>query len=402
MKKRILAFLMCMVMGLTLTACGNSDGGAVENTEENSTEIVTEGLAKYEFNYADYVTLADYSAIPIELAETYEVTDETVDNYLREWFDYYKPFYKADETKTVVEAGDIVNVDYVGKLDGVAFDGGTAYDQDIDVSGNCAAGGTTGYIEGFTAGILGAEVGTEVDCDVTFPENYGATDLAGKAVVFTFTINSVQREMEFEEIDDAFAQKYGGVNSLADMYAMVRAGLEEENAYYKMVDGNQDIEQYLLENCTVEIPADYFADIMDAYRNMYITQYCGGDETKLEEFVISNLQMTLEQAEEAWREEVTREVKLEFILGAMVQELGLELNTAAYEADLAERVEYYGLASADPLFESYGYGDVVFGEKRMKEMHVQVDLLKKLTETAVITIAEPVEETVETTEDVTE
>lgn len=402
MKKRLLAFLLCMTTVLSMTACG-SDKNVAEDTESPSTEVMTSttGLAKYEFNYADYVTLADYSAIPVELAETYEVTDEDVETYLLEWFEYNGPFYTVDETKTVVAEGDIVNVDYVGKLDGVAFDGGTAPNQNIDVSGNCAAGGGTSYIDGFTAGLLGAQVGTEVDCDVTFPENYG-NELAGKAVVFTFTVNSIQREISFEEIDDEFAKAYAGAESKEAMYEMVRKGMEEENAYYKMEDSTKDVQQYLLDNCTVEIPADYFADRLEAYRNMFINQFCEGDESKLEEVLSTEYQMTLEQAEESWKEVVTTEVKTEFILGAIAREMGVELDTDRYESELSEYVAYYGLESADQLFESYGYGDVVFGEKRMKEMHLQSDVLEKLTETAIVTIAEPVEETVESTEMVSE
>ena len=405
MKKRLLTFLLCMTTVLSMTACG-SDKNVAEDTESPSTEVMTSttGLAKYEFNYADYVTLADYSAIPIELAETYEVTDEDVETYLLEWFEYYGPFYTADETKTVVAEGDIVNVDYVGKLDGVAFDGGTAPNQNIDVSGNCAAGGGTSYIDGFTAGLLGAQVGTEVDCDVTFPENYGATDLAGKAVVFTFTVNSIQREMSFEEIDDEFAKVNAGAESKEAMYEMVRKGMEEENAYYKMEDSTKEIQQYLLDNCTVEIPADYFADRLEGYRNMFINQFCEGDESKLEEVLSTEYQMTLEQAEESWKEVVTTEVKTEFILSAIAREMGVELDVDRYESELSEYVAYFGLESADQLFESYGYGDVVFGEKRMKEMHLQSDVLEKLTETAIVTIAEPVESTeaVETTEIISE
>lgn len=404
MKKRVLAFLLCMTTVFAMAACGSSDGESVENTEnaagtegtESSMPVVD--LAKYDFDYSEYVTLADYSAIPIELSEDYVVTDEDVQDYIVEWFSYYGPFYAADDTKTIIEEGDIVDVNYVGKLDGVAFDGGTAENQIIDVSGNCTADGYSTFIEGFTTGLLGAEVGTEVDCDVTFPEDYGNADLAGKAVVFTFTVNSIQRPITFEEIDDTFAQEYAGTETVEEMYTVVRTGLEEENAYYKMQEGNVAIQEYLLENCTVEIPADYFADLMEVYRNFFIWQYCGGDEAQLEEFLSTNYGYTVDEAEDEWREALTMNVKLDFILGAIAKEMGMELDAESYETELAEYVSYYALESSEPLFESYGYGDVAYGEKRMKEMHLQSDLLEKLTENAVITIAEPVEEIVEETE----
>lgn len=407
MKKRLVALLLCVTTVFAMTACGNSNGESVENTESTVVESTEEtmpvvDLDKYQYNYADYVTLCDYSAIPVELSESYEITEDDVASYVKEIFDYYGPFYVADETKTVIEEGDIVNVNYVGKLDGVAFTGGSAENQMIDVSGNCSADGYSTYIDGFTTGLLGAEVGTEVDCDVTFPENYGNADLAGKAVVFTFTVNSIQREMEFEEMNDTVVQNYFGVETVEEFYTTIREGLESDADYYKMQDGNADIQQYLLDNCTVDIPSDYFADLMLAFRNMYVWQYCGGDETQLEEYLSTNYGYTVEEADEEWKEYLTLCVKIEFILGAIAQEMGVELDQEAYEASLAEYVSYYNLESAEPLFESYGYGDVAYGERMVKEMHLQSDLLEKLTETAVITIAEPVEETVQTTETVTE
>ena len=412
MKRRLLALLMCAVCMLSMTACGtgNDEGTEIANGTEasDSVQVTTEDnmpspeLAKYSFTYSDYVTLGDYSAIPVELSEDYEITDEDVENYIKEWFNYYGPFYKADDTKTVIEAGDIVNVDYVGKLDGVAFDGGTAKDQNIDVSGNCSADGTTRYIDGFTAGLLGAEVGTTVDCDVTFPENYGSEDLAGKAVVFTFTVNAIQKEIAFEEIDDDFAVNNADASSVEEMYTMVHTGLTEQAAYYKADEQNTAVQTYLLDVCTVEIPADYFADLMDAYRAMFIYEYCDGDEASLEEFLSTNYGYTIEQAEESWRQALQIEVKLEFILGAIAEELGITLNEEAYKTDLAEMLAYYGMTDETIVFESYGYGDAVFGEKRMKDMHIQSDVIEKLLETAIITIAKPEEATEASTETVTE
>ena len=399
MKKRVMALLLCMAMVLTMTACGGSDSDTAKNTENTEAGMPVVDLAKYEYDYTDYVTLCDYTAIPVELAEDYEITEENVEAYVKEVFTYYGPFYVADETKTVVAEGDIVNVDYVGKLNGVAFEGGTAPNQNIDVSGNCAAGGYTAYIDGFTTGLLGAEVGTTVDCDVTFPENYGNAELAGKAVVFTFTVNSIQREISFEEMDDTVVQENFGVASVEEFYATIREGLVSDGEYYKMQDSNEDIQQYLIDNCTVDIPADYFADLMQAFRNFYVWQNCDGDDAKLEEYLTTNFGYTLDQAETEWKEYLTLLVKLEFILGAIAEDMGVELDMEAYEASLSEYVAYYGLENAEPVFESYGYGDVAYGERMVKNMHLQSDILEELTETAVVTIAKPVEES---TESVTE
>lgn len=405
MKKRITAFLLCAAMVIGLTACGGSKDGEADSTEAKMPVV---DLAKYDINYADYVTLCDYSAIPVELSEDYVVTDEVVKDYIVSWFAYNGPFYRQDTSKTVVEEGDIVCVDYVGKLDGVAFEGGSATDQLLDVSGNCSAdANATAYIEGFTAGLVGAQVGTEIDCDVTFPEDYGNTDLAGKAVVFTFTVKSIEKKIEkFEDIDDSFAKRYAGTETLDEMYAYVHEMLEVDAENYKMQEIDAGVQQYLLDNCVVEIPSDYFADLLNAYRNMYIWQNCGGDEASFEVYVQTAYNMTVDEVEEEWRQMLTEETKLEFIVGTIAQEMGLELSQKDYEERLASLMSYYGITSEEEVFEAYGYGDVVYGEEILKQFYLQDDALGKLAETVVITIADPFEAmleemlgtTVETTE----
>ena len=172
------------------------------------------------------------------------------------------------------------------------------------------------------------------------------------------------------------------------MYSTVRTALTEDAEYYKIEEQNTLIQEYLLENCTVEIPADYFADLLDAYRDMFVYEYCDGEESALEEYLGTNYGYTIEQAEENWKQALTIEVKLEFILGAIANELGMTLDEEAYESDLAEMLGYYGIEDRTPVYMSYGYGDAAFGEKRMQDMHIQSDVLEKLLETAVITVAQ--------------
>lgn len=89
---------------------------------------------------------------------------------------------------TVVEAGDTINLDYVGSVDGVEFDGGSTQGQGTDLT---LGSGT--YIDGFEEAVEGHKVGENFDINVTFPENYGNSDLAGKDAVFNITINGVYR-----------------------------------------------------------------------------------------------------------------------------------------------------------------------------------------------------------------
>ena len=96
---------------------------------------------------------------------------------------------KLDTTKgAVVQAGDTINLDYVGSVDGIEFEGGSTQGQGTDLT---LGSGT--YIDGFEEAVEGHKVGESFDIHVTFPENYGNSDLAGKDAVFNITINGVYK-----------------------------------------------------------------------------------------------------------------------------------------------------------------------------------------------------------------
>lgn len=386
----------------TMIGCGDNKDN-VEGTEEvestESTEVATlpeVDLAKYDLNPEEFVTLCDYSAIPVTLTGDYEITEEDAIAYFEQIFTTYGPFYEADPSKTVIEEGDIVDVNYVGKLDGVAFDGGSAENQVIDVSGNCSVDGST-YIDGFTDGLLGATVGTEVDCDVTFPETYGNTDLAGKAVVFTFTINSIQKEVTLDDVDDAFAQEYFEAETKDAMYAEIQSSLQAAAENQKMSDTYTAVQDYLLANCTVDMPEDYYNDRYTAFRNTFITYYCGGDESQLETFLSTYYGITLEEAEADWDATLRENVELEFIMMAIAAKEGIEFDQEGFDTYMSNMVSYNGVDSADAIYENYGYGDVVYGEAYMKDIYVANLALEKVTGNAVATVEEATE-TVEATE----
>lgn len=160
MKRKIIAILLVCMAVSSAAGCGTK-GGAAADTE---TEILTEGTEAalsgssldLKYNAEDYVKLGDYMNTEVTLKEAdYTVTEESVNNYVDQLISYSKP-YLPDETKTVVEKGDIVDVNYVGKKDGVAFDGGTAENQMIDTGANADAVQGTGFIEGFSDALIGA------------------------------------------------------------------------------------------------------------------------------------------------------------------------------------------------------------------------------------------------------
>lgn len=139
----------------------------------------------YNGKLSKYITLADYKGLK-------------VDTKSDEFKEYYNNVISSDvsandlyvkKTEGTVANGDTANIDYTGKKDGVAFDGGTATGYDLEI-------GSNSFIEGFETGLIGKKIGDTVDLNLTFPENYNSTELAGKVVVFTVKINYVKTEEE--------------------------------------------------------------------------------------------------------------------------------------------------------------------------------------------------------------
>lgn len=420
MKKRLVALLLCAMTAMTAMAgCGSKEGESVgtESTENSGADVSGTGIGSSEVSYDNYVsvdfdlnpeelvTLCDYSAIPVELTEDYTVDDGDVSDYFAQFFSYYGPFYTADDTKTTVEEGDIVNVDYVGKLDGEAFEGGTAENQNIDVYNNCAAGGSSSYIEGFTDGLKGASVGDVIDCNVTFPDEYpNNKDLAGKEVVFTFTVNSIQKEVTLEEVDDTFAKDYFQAESVDAMYENIRQYLEQNAESSKESAIYTAMQDYLLANSTVDVPEDYLEARTYNLKQQFIASNCNGDESQLESYLSTYYGLTVEEAEEQWKDMMTENISLELIMQVICDEMGIEADESGFLSYVNNIVTNNSFDSEKTLYETYGYGDADWGKKYFEVIYRGNLAFDELRQTAVVTVKEPAEDTesVETTEELEE
>ena len=144
-----------------------------------------------EYSYPDYTLLTPSSYIALEEIDFTAIFNLAMEGAPHDIaLSYYEDLQnipKLENPNRPVQSGDVVNINYVGKLDGVAFSGGTAQNVALFVSDY-----KNGYIPGFTDGIIGHTVGETFDVEVTFPTDYHATDMAGKTVIFTMTLNSIQ------------------------------------------------------------------------------------------------------------------------------------------------------------------------------------------------------------------
>jgi trigger factor len=178
------------------------------------------------------IALGEYKDMPISM-EPVNVTDEDVERALKTL---------ARDRATLVPAerearlGDVVTVDYEGKIDGVAFEGGTAQGQQTELSEDR-------FIPGFATGIAGMKAGQTKDVQATFPDDYQQSDLAGKTAVFTITLHEV-KELELPPLDDDLAKAVSQHQTLDELKADIRKRLHTAaEARLKREAGNQLVER---------------------------------------------------------------------------------------------------------------------------------------------------------------
>jgi trigger factor len=154
---------------------------------------------KVEMELFPDIKMPDFAAISLTRMKS-EPQPETIDKALGEIAARQRELVEVEEVRPAVK-GDILSVNFVGKVDGVAFPGGTGTDMDVEVAGS-------GFIPGFTDQIEGMSVGESRTINVTFPEEYGAKELAGKAATFDITAKKLKKAV-LPELDDALATKLG-------------------------------------------------------------------------------------------------------------------------------------------------------------------------------------------------
>ncbi len=189
------------------------------------------------------------SYIGMEIEKTVEpVTDEEVDaeiNTVRE-----RNSREIEVTDRAVENGDTVIFDYSGSVDGVKFEGGTAEKQSLLI-------GSGHFIPGFEEQIVGKNIGEEFDVNVTFPEEYHAEDLAGKAAVFACKLHAINK-IELPELDDDFAADVSEFDTFAEYKADVKAKIEKRHETNADMQVENDIMTKLIEALEDEIPETMF------------------------------------------------------------------------------------------------------------------------------------------------
>lgn len=189
------------------------------------------------------VKLGKYKGVKVDNTET-AVTDEEVDAEINK--ERENNARNIDVTDRAVKDGDITTLDFEGFVDGVAFEGGKGENYPLTI-------GSGAFIPGFEEQLIGAEIGKEVEVNVTFPEDYQAEDLKGKAAVFKCTVKEI-KEKELPELDDEFASEVSEFETLAEYKADVKGKLEERKAKEAKEAKEAAVIEAIVKDSEMEIP----------------------------------------------------------------------------------------------------------------------------------------------------
>lgn len=252
------------------------------------------------------VTLGEYKGVAVE-KNVEKVTDEAVDARIQN--DVERASTTQDVTDRAVENGDIVNLDYAGSVDGVAFEGGTAQGQSLTI-------GSGMFIPGFEEQMVGMNIGEERDLSVKFPEQYHADNLAGKDAVFHVKVNGIQTKVR-PELDDDFAADVSEFDTFEAYKANIVADLEKNAADRAEANLEDSLVQKVVDAADCDIPDAMIQDeITTMLREMEMRMIYQG--IRFEDYLKYTGQ-TLDQVRENYKPEAANRVKTQLVLEAVAK-----------------------------------------------------------------------------------
>lgn len=339
--KNMKLIILAEVLVILLLACGILGGlyatksGPFKESKKQTAEQVKEVEPEIE-NAADYVKLADYKNIVLKKADI----DKELQSQINKALDDYAVYKKIKKGK--VKKGDTVNIYYVGKIDGTAFEGGSCTKETNPEGYDLEIGGGA-FIPGFEDALIGKQVGKTHDINVTFPESYSNNpDLAGKPAVFTVTINYKNGEKKKQKFNDAFVKKnLSEYQSAKDFKTQTRAGIVRSMAVDQVVNGSE-IKNY---------PQEYL-DAMEKQLRTSIEGYLSQQGMTLDDYLAQG-NTTKDAYEEQLEKTAKENVGGQVIYNAIMQAENMKIEETEYKAELDNYLKNYNAEKESDLDKTF-------------------------------------------------
>ncbi len=293
-------------------------------------EDVTNGKADLEYQLT-VESIPDFEPIdPATLKFTrlvHEADDKELEAEVAKLGEGQKSYKKKAKTAKA-KKGDAVLIDFVGTVDGEAFDGGA-------MEGHQLVLGSGAFIPGFEDGLMGAKAGDELDVKVTFPADYQAADLAGKDAIFATKVIEVQGETD-AKIDDEFAQKFG----VADLEAL-KAAVKDQYSGQLEMQTRMKLKRAILDELDKKHKFDLPPGMVEAeFSNIWTQVQAEKEAGQLDD---DDAKKTDKQLEKDYRKIAERRVRLGLVLAEMGQKQEIKIsNEEIQQAMIAEARQYPG------------------------------------------------------------
>lgn len=300
-------------------------------TEDECAALVEDGsMIKIDGSNGIYVYAPNFSDID-SIKEKVFYTDEEMQDYL--YANLLMNFTtELKEERDVCQKYDNVTIDYAGYIDGVQFEGGTAEGQQANL-------GAGTYIPGFEEGIIGMKVGDTKDVKVTFPENYGATDLAGKDATFKITLQSINGAPA-ELTDELIAQNFPEVGTVDKYMELATNAILNDKAYDYL------IEKYYVSAIDEDAANSYYNSSIEYYDMMSASYY----QMSMEDLLAASGGATLDDL----KNETMQSCAESALFSTYFMVIGNSLGYEVTEEDITAMRDEYGFTDTQALYDSYG------------------------------------------------
>lgn len=360
MKKRAIMISMLLVMALSVTGCSqktatkdkdtkteetaktdDAEETESDNTEDTSEDTPTTAELMAGIDVEKCVTLGDYKGVTVEKT-IQSVTDEDVQNEIDNALANYPV-----EVDQAAKEGDTVNIDYVGKIDGEEFDGGSDQGADLKL-------GSGKFIDGFEDGLIGARKGETRTLNLTFPED-STQDLAGKAVEFTVTVNAVKEPLS-EPTDQWVADNIEGYDNIADYKAGIRSEQEENNEQTADNQVRYAAWTQVIDNCTINEYPETLVEVGKKLYEQQVETYAKYAGMELDAYIESS-GLTQEEYQSNMEEYGKNVAAQALVCQAICDKEGFAIGDDDYQKALQDMLTEYG-CTEDELIQTYGQDNV--------------------------------------------
>ena len=279
------------------------------------------------------VTLGEYKGVTVEKAETTVSAKEVNEKLAAE----LEKNARVVEVEREIKKDDIANIDFVGSVDGVEFEGGKGEDYPLTI-------GSGTFIPGFEDQLIGHKAGETVDVKVTFPENYGAKDLAGKEALFVTTIKTV-KEKQVPAADDEFASEVSEFDTLDEYKKDLKKTLKEEKEKAATTTNERNVIAKVVENASVEIPAPMLEAQLDNMLYDYQTRLAQQGIPMDQYLKITG--QTVEQIKEQMKESAEKNLKTSLVIEAIMEKENITVADERVDEEFKKIAEQYKMEYDD-------------------------------------------------------